>query len=165
MSKHRSFACGLGALLIAGLLVAPSARSELTAWDQADLTRLAEQLQTATDELYDTFIKQPTRGLGSMQSQAYYRLKQMVRLLRIEARELAASLKAGEGREQTLPVYENLMQLTRSARDEAARVFVARDVGDRAAVVRGVLNRLGPYYDPDFPALGPHPNIEPGATP
>ena len=58
----------------------------------------------------------------------------------------------------------NLMQLARSARDEAARVFVAHDVGDRAGAVRRVLNQLGPYYDPDFPTLAPHPNIEPGAT-
>ncbi len=154
----------LGSLAIAGLLFAPSARGELAAWDQPQVTALAKELATATDSLYDTFLKQPPPTLGSMQTHAYHRLKQFVRLLRVEARELAASLEKGEGREQTLPIYENLMQLARSARDEAGRVFVAHDVGDRAAVVRGVLNRLGPYYDPDFPTLAPHPNIEPGAT-
>jgi hypothetical protein len=41
---------------------------------------------------------------------------------------------------------------------------LAQDVSERAAAVRGVLNRLGPYYDPDFPPLAPHPNIEPGAA-
>jgi hypothetical protein len=158
------FARLLGSLAIAGLVIAPSARGELAAWDQAEVTRLAQELGTATDSLYDTVVKQPTPGLGSMQSQAYHRLKQMVRLLRIEARELAASLEKGEGRDQTLPIYENLMQLTRSARDDAGKVFVAHDVGDRASVVRGVLNRLGPYYDADFPTLAPHPNIEPGAA-
>jgi hypothetical protein len=163
MSNH-SLARLLGSLAIAGLLFAPSARGELAAWDQAEVTRLAQELGTATDSLYDTFVKQPTPGLGSMQGQAYYRLKQMVRLLRIEAREFATSLEKGEAREQTLPIYENLMQLARSARDEASKVFVAHDVGERAAAVRGVLNRLGPYYDPDFPTLAPHPNIEPGAT-
>jgi hypothetical protein len=162
--SNRSFARLLGSLAIAGILFAPSARGELTAWDRAEVTRLAQALETATNSLYDTFVKQPTPGLGSMQMQAYYRLKQMVRLLRIEARELANALEKGEGREQTVPTYENLMQLTRSARDEAAKVFVGHEVGDRAAAVRGVLNRLGPYYDPDFPTLAPHPNIEPDAT-
>jgi hypothetical protein len=163
MSSHHLVRL-LGSLAIAALLCAPPARGELAAWDQAQVTRLAQELRTATDSLYDTFVKQPTPGLGSMQSQAYYRLKQMVRLLRIEARELANSLEKGEGHEQTLPTYENLMQLTRSARDDAAKVFVAQDVGERAAAVRGILNRLGPYYDPDFPILAPHPNIEPGAA-
>ena len=153
----------LGSLAIAGLLFAPSARGELSAWDQAQVTALAKELATATDSLYDTFIKQPTPTLGSMQTEAYYKLKQLVRLLRAEARHFASSLENGEGREQTLPIYENLMQLTHSARDEAGKVFVAHDVGDRAGAVRGVLNRLGPYYDPDFPTLAPHPNIEPGA--
>jgi hypothetical protein len=154
----------LASLVIAAFLFAPAARAELAAWDQAQVTGLAKELTTATDALYDTFIKQPSPNLGSMQMHAYYRLKQMVRLLRIEARELAQSLAKDEGREQTLPIYENLMQLARSARDDARRVFVSHDVGERAAAVRGVLNQLGPYYDPDFPTLAPDPNVEPGAT-
>ena len=99
-----------------------------------------------------------------MQSHADYRLKQWVRLLQLEARHLAESVEQGEGREQTLAIYDNLMQLARSARDDAGKAFVAHDVGDRASAVRGVLNRLGPFYDPDFQTLAPHPNIEPGAT-
>jgi len=146
------------------LLAAPGSRAELAAWEQAKVSALGRDLATATDALYDTFIKQPTPGLGSMQSHAYYRLKQLVRLLRIEARELAKSVEKGEGREQTLSIYENLMQLTRSARGEASKVLVLQETGERAAAVRGVLNQLGPYYDPDFPTLAPHPNIEPGTT-
>ncbi|HVP29295.1 MAG TPA: hypothetical protein VMW35_09055 [Myxococcota bacterium] len=163
MSSHH-LARLLGSLALAGLLFAPSARGELAAWDQAQVTALARELATSSDSLYDAFFKQPPPSLGSMQARAYYQLKQFVRLLRSEARHFASSLENGEGREETLPIYENLMQLARSARDDAAKVFVAHDVGDRAAVVRGVLNRLGPYYDPDFPMLAPHPNIEPGAT-
>jgi hypothetical protein len=146
------------------LLWAPHTRAELTVWDQAQVMEVAKELVTATEALYETFIRQPPPNVASMQAHAYYELKQFVRLLRIEARHLARSLENGEGREPTLPVYRNLMQLARSARDDAGRVFVARDVGERAAAVRGVLNKLGPYYDPDFPLLAPHPNIEPGAS-
>jgi hypothetical protein len=56
------------------------------------------------------------------------------------------------------------MQLVRIARDDAAKTFNTQDVGKRAAAVRGVLNQLGPYYDPDFQALAPHPNIEPSSN-
>ena len=163
MSNH-SLARAFASLAIVGSLFAPSARAELATWDQAQVTALAKELKTATDALYDTFRKQPSPQLSSLQSRAYYRLKQIVRLLRIEAGHLATSLEKGEGREETLPIYENLMQLTRSARDDAGKVFVGHDVGDRAGAVRGVLNRLGPYYDPDFPTITPHPSIEPGAT-
>jgi hypothetical protein len=145
------------------LVSAQHARAELATWDQARVTEAATELVTATEALYETFRQQPPPNLASMQANAYHELKQFVRLLRVEARQLAQSLEDGEGREQTLPIYQNLMQLARSARDHAARVFVARDVGERAAGVRTVLNQLGPYYDPDFPPLAPHPNIEPGA--
>jgi hypothetical protein len=146
------------------VLSAPPSRADLTAWDQVEVTAIAKELETATHALHDTFVKKPAATVGSTQSQAYYRLKQEVRLLRVEARQLVASLEKGEGREQTLPLYDHLMQLVRIARDDAAKTFNTQDVGERAAAVRGVLNRLGPYYDPDFQALAPHPNIEPSSN-
>jgi hypothetical protein len=145
------------------LLSAPNARAELAAWDQAKVAALGKELVQATDALYETFRKQPPPSVGSMQGDSYQRLKQFVRMLRAVSQEFTGSLEKGEGRQETLTIYDNLMQLARSARDEAARVFVAHDVSERAAAVRQVLNRLGPYYDPDFPPLVPHPNIEPGA--
>ena len=163
MSNHH-LARLLGSLAIAGLFFAPSARGELAAWDQARVTALGKELVQASNALYETFRKQPPASVGSMQSASYHRLKQFVRMLHVVSQEFAGSLEKGEGREQTLTIYDNLMQLARSARDEAARVFVAHDVGDRAGAVRRVLNQLGPYYDPDFPTLAPHPNIEPGAA-
>jgi hypothetical protein len=146
------------------LFSAPDARADLAAWDQANVTALGKELVQATNALYETFRKQPPPSLGSMQSDSYHRLKQFVRMLQAVSREFAASLEKGEGRDETRTIYDNLMQLARSARDEAARVFVAQDVSKQAAAVRQVLNRLGPYYDPDFPPLAPHPNIEPGAA-
>jgi hypothetical protein len=146
------------------LLSAPNARADLAAWDQTKVAASGKELVQATNALYETFRKQPPPSAGSMQGDSYHRLKQFVRMLRAVSQEFAGSLEKGEGREETLTIYDNLMQLARSARDEAARVFVAHDVSERAAAVRQVLNRLGPYYDPDFPPLAPHPNIEPGAA-
>lgn len=146
------------------VLSAPRGSAELAAWDQAKVAGFAKELETATDALYQTFLEQPPPNLGSMQSESYYRLKQLVRMLHLHVDVFAKSLEEGEGRDQTVWMYETLMSLARSARSEAGRVFVAKDVGERAAAVRGVLNRLGPYYDPDFQTLAPHPNIEPGAT-
>lgn len=151
-------------LVMTLLLTAPSARAELAAWDQPKVTALGNELVQATDALYDTFRKQPPPTVGSMQASSYHRLKQFVRMLHVVSRELARSLEQGEGREETLTLYENLMQLARSARDEAGRVFIVQDVSQRAAAVRQVLNQLGPFYDPDFPPLAPHRNIEPGAA-
>jgi hypothetical protein len=163
MSNHRAVRV-LRSLVVVVLLLAPSARAELAAWDQAAVAQLAKDLVTATDALRETFLKQPPPGLGSMQSQAYLRLKQWIRMLDVQARALAESTGKSEGREETLAMYDNVMQLARSARDDAGKAFVSKDVSERAAAVRAALNRLGPYYDPDFQTLPPSRNIEPGAT-
>jgi hypothetical protein len=153
-------------LALAVLLLASSARGELAAWDQARVTAVAKELTTATDALYETFLQQPSPpNLGSLESESYHQLKYRVRMLRGEARMLVTLLEGGDGRDQTLLIYEILISHTRSARYEALEVFVAKDVGERAAAVRGVLNQLGPYYDPDFTMLAPDPSIEPGSTP
>jgi hypothetical protein len=161
-TRHVVHAICLLAMIL--LLPAANARAELAAWDQAQVAALGKELVKASNALYETFRKQPPPSMGSMQSSSYHRLKQFVRMLNVVSNEFAYALEKGEGREQTLTIYDNLMQLARSARDEAARVFVAHDVGDRAGAVRRVLNQLGPYYDPDFPTLAPHPNIEPGSV-
>jgi hypothetical protein len=152
-------------LMLAALFLAPSARGDLAAWDQAKVIGFAKDLARATDALHETFMQQPPPpNPGSTQSESYYRLKHRVWMLRMEARVLLKSLEEGNAREQTELTYEMLMSHARSARYEASIVFVAKDVGERAAAVRGALNQLGPYYDPDFRTLAPDPSIEPGAT-
>jgi hypothetical protein len=154
----------LCAVALAVSLLAPSARGEVAAWDRARVTEIARDLARATDALQVAFTQQPPPSQGSSQRVPYYQLENRVRMLRGEARVLLKSLEEGDGREQTAWIYEILISHARSARYEAPRVFVAKDVGERAAVVRHLLNQLGPYYDPDFATLAPDPNIEPSAT-
>jgi hypothetical protein len=150
---RRLLATLFGCALLGGL--SATARAELTAWDQAKVTALAKQLEVSSKTLYDTFYKQPPPNIGSGHSQDYRRLKQEVRRIKSEARELASALDKGDGREDTLPIYESLMEIVRSARDNARRVFTTQDVQARAGDVRQILNQLAPYYDPDAVPLQP----------
>jgi hypothetical protein len=145
----------LASLLLALAMPFSAARAELAPWDAAQVGAIAKQLATASDALYDAVYKQPPPMTGSGQRNDYYRLKQRVRHLQAEARELAASVGKGSSQEETLPIYEDMMEVVRDARDYARRVFTTSDVTEKAAVVRGLLNQLGPYYDPDFHALQP----------
>lgn len=145
----------LASLLVFGLaasLAAP-ARAELAAWDQAKVTALAKQLDVASKDLYDTFYKQPKVGAG--QQREYFRLKQDIRHIRNDARGLARALEGGAGREETLPAYEDLMQTVRRAQDNAARVFTTKDLQDKAAATRALLNQISRYYDADAKPLEP----------
>ena len=142
--------------LVLGLLFsAAGARAELAAWDEAKVGGIAKQLVAATQDLYDTFYKQLPPGTGSGQRRDFYRLKQVIRHLKTEARELSSSLEKGEGQEETLPVYEDLMQVVREARELGARIFATEDLKQKASAARGLVNQLGPYYDPYFQTLQP----------
>jgi hypothetical protein len=132
-----------------------AARAELAPWDQAKVAALAKELETKAKALYDAFYKQPVPGLASGNLQDYERLKQETRRLRSEASELSRGLAKGEGRDQTLPIYEQLMVQVRNASEIARRVFVTQDVQQRASEARQVLNQLSPYYDPDAQPLQP----------
>jgi hypothetical protein len=138
------------------LSLAPaSAGAELAPWDQGKVTGIANQLESAAQDLYDTFYKQPVPTVGSGQARSYQRLKQKIRGIRTQARQLAGDLEKGEGLEATLPAYEDVMQMVHSARDDARKVFTTKDVEEKATVVREQLNQLGPYYDPNYEALKP----------
>lgn len=146
----------LAAALILGVaLASPSARAELATWDQAKVTELSKQLAEAAKALQDTFYKQPVPTAGSGQNRDFYRLKQLVRRIRQEADALMGDLEKGGGMDETHPAYAELMITVRDAREAAGRVFATQDIKDRASAVRGVLNQIAPYYDPDAVPLQP----------
>jgi hypothetical protein len=141
------FVC-LAAVFI--LALAANARAEVTPWDQAKVTALAQQLEIATNELNETFRRQPVNP-GSMQSRAFYRLRHEIRNLRRESRSLARSLQNGAGHDETLPSFTSMMQTVAAARDEAPRVFSSADVAQRADATLEILKQISPYYDTTSP--------------
>jgi len=152
MSKHSTVGL-LGAAALA--LAVPQAWAGLAAWDQAKVTALSKQLADAAGTLNETFYRQPVPTAGSVQTRGYARLKEAVAKIQREAKSLNGKLENGADRQSTLNSYQDLMQTVNTAREEAKGVFATSDVGEKATLVRGVLNQLGPYYDPDFKELHP----------
>lgn len=136
-------------LVLAVIVWLPSGSfAELAQWDQERVTALGAELSEACRALYDTFLKEPEKTKGSGQSKDYYRLRQLVRRIKIEAKHLSSALAKGEGYDQTLPIYENLMTMVRDARAIAKRTFTSNYVLDKAAATGDLLRRIAPYYDP-----------------
>ena len=136
-------------LVLAFAVWVPSASfAELAEWDQERVTALGTELATACDALYETFSKEPVSTIGSGQSKDYHRLRQVVRRIKREAKHLSSALSNGEGYDQTLPIYENLMVMVRDAREVAKRTFTSNFVTEKAAAAGDVLRRIAPYYDP-----------------
>jgi len=136
-------------LALAFAVWVPSASfAELAEWDQERVTTLAAVLAPACDALYDTFSKEPVATVGSGQMKDYHRLRQVVRRIKREAKHLSSALAAGEGYDETLPIYENLMVMVRDARGVAKRTFTSNFVQEKAAAAGDLLRRIAPYYDP-----------------
>lgn len=140
-------------IAVATLAFAASARAEVTPWDQAKVTELAQKLETAANDLNETLRRQPTPSVGSMQSRAFFRLRHSVRALRRESRSLARALQNGAGHDETLPAFTSMMQTVAAARDEAPRVFSSQELVQRADAAREILNQISPFYDATFPQL------------
>ncbi len=140
----------ISGLLLASVIVAPgpaSAADQLE-WDQAKVTAIAQELPKAADDLRNALRNEPGTLSGSAGGRrSFHRFTDTVRRIDREARQLAASLKAGKGHDETLPIMENLAVLVRDGRDQARNLFRTDSLTNRIAAGRAVLDRLTPYYD------------------
>ncbi|MDH3212025.1 MAG: hypothetical protein OEM05_06030 [Myxococcales bacterium] len=140
----------IAALLLAGALAAPEtagATAQL-AWDQAQVTAIAQELPKAAENLRSALRNEPGPTTGSVGGRrSFQRFTDIVRRFDREAKHLAASLESGQGHDETLPVFENLALLVRDGREQARRIFLTDSLSSRIAAGRAILDRLAPYYD------------------
>lgn len=133
--------------LVASVAVGQDTGRGLAKWDQQRVTKLAEGLSKAVDELNDEFYNQPPSTIGSGQSHSFLRLKQDIRRVRSEARHLKSALADGKGHDETLPIFEHLMVIVRDAREEVQKQFTSSQLLGKATAAGDALRQVEPYYD------------------
>jgi hypothetical protein len=155
MQLFRSASIGAVLAAIVALGAARASAEAQTPWDQAKVGAIAKELVEAVEAVYDALREEPSSSVASGQARSFYSLTQNVRRIRTESRELTRALEGGQGHDETLPIYRQMLLLVRDAREEARRTFLTSPVSDRITAARGVLDRLAPYYDaePPPPAL------------
>jgi hypothetical protein len=126
--------------------LAPSHALAQQAWDQQKVTQIARELVQAVSDMRDEFRKEPSATIGSMHSQARYRLKDELRLLESEAKELLGQLESGQGRDATQPIYDRIGSLARDAREDARKQLTAAPMQARVDHAEEVWAELTPYY-------------------
>jgi len=132
-------------LLVLGFAASPSRAAE---WDQEKVTKIAEQIADAANQVYRSVVRTATgANVGSGQSRNYLRLKDTVRIARNESRHLATALQDGRGAPQTFHVWQRLMSVVRDARDLARRMFLEKPTQEKMAEASRLLNELEPYYE------------------
>jgi hypothetical protein len=132
------------AAAFASVIGAGGARAELAAWDQARVTKYAEELVTATDELRQALDSVGIQNIAN--ANEMYQVQDTVKLLHTASTGLAAALKNGKGRDETLPRYKRVEVLRRDAEEEGQRADIPENVFDKVFSVGSALLKLRPYY-------------------
>jgi hypothetical protein len=155
MSAPRSLfsALALGAAL--ALATTPGAAEPIAKWDQARITKYAEELASATDQLENALRGEPA-VVNLAQRRAHYEAREDVRLLNNSAKHLVAELKAGKGLDETRGVYRRIASLRRDAEENGRRAVIPEATMDKVFKVGSALFKLAPYYAEggDAPAPG-----------
>jgi len=136
----RSAAIAIGALVVAASL----AHAELAKWNQERVTKYAEELKATSADLVQALS---TVNVASVTAKdQFYQARETVRMMDHSADGLAASLKAGEGFDATLPAFLRIQALRREAEQQARSAELPNAVLDKVFPVGTALFKLRPYY-------------------
>lgn len=132
------------ALAVTLASTAAPASAELATWDQERVTKYAEELTKASNELEISMKKIGIQNIAN--ANAVYKVQDTVDLLHTAARGLQGALRAGKGREETMPRFRRIETLRRDAVVEGRRADIPEQVFEKVFDVGGALQRLRPYY-------------------
>jgi hypothetical protein len=156
MRSVRTLAISLVAL-ISLVGIARAEETQLT-WEQEKVAKVAAEFVAAVDQLHNE-ARVESYAEDSLQSADMWLVVEDLKSLKRYSGQLARRLEAGEGREDTLRLFERLQMLVRSTRQhkQSAPILEGEAAQAQIAKARAILNQLNGYYGvgeaaPDAPA-------------
>ena len=142
------------AVALAGGTVLAQSTAELKAWDQAEVTLLAGQLDKAVTSLRRATINDPTLRDGLLVNRrSTQELRDALKALETACRQLARKLEAGEDRSGTISVARRIGMLLRDTQTVGRRVMVNKSQWEAIDPAVDLINRLSRYYSNESPLL------------
>ncbi|MEB2344230.1 MAG: hypothetical protein OZ948_05775 [Deltaproteobacteria bacterium] len=114
-------------------------------WDQARVTKLAQDLTAAVKQAREAVRKSPMSH-NIAQRTTYYELLETMRLVANTAQHLEEMLEAGEDAERTRPVFERVSSLRFEAEEIGRRALIEAPVIDALVKAGAIHNQMTPYY-------------------
>jgi len=140
-----AFVFALALLLAAGARAQAKPQGEPVRWDQARMTKYAQQLAEAVHDAREQVRKSPL-SQNIAQRQTQYDLKEDLRLLANTTAHLASELKQGKGPEETLATFERIASLRLQAEEHGRRALIEQSVLDALVRAGAIHNQMKPYY-------------------
>ncbi|MDJ0848199.1 MAG: hypothetical protein QNK04_07475 [Myxococcota bacterium] len=141
-----------GALVLAALLASPASfaqrepqKIEPKAWDQAEVTAAAARLVPAVQALHEDVIAR-SGEVNTWGRDRYWTFRNDLRVLQHQSHTLQASLEAGQGMDETKPIWFRIRKLVREARDALTKGAVPVDLEPKLERARKEVLLLAAYY-------------------
>jgi len=149
----RSFVAGLvasAAVGVAALGLAASARAEDPAgepvkWDQARVTQYSVELNQAIEEAVHQLRKSPLQTQPG-QRQAWYDMREDLRLLENTSDHLQKQLQAGAGADETRATFDRIESLRHQAEEHGRKLATEEPVMAGLVNAGAIHNQMRPYY-------------------
>ncbi len=149
---NRPRRAGIAVVAISALTLAASAafaqpvpEGEPVRWDQARVTKIAQELAVAVHDAREAVRMSPLdQNVG--QRTTFYELQEDIRLAENSARHLAGELESGKDAAQTRATFDRIGSLRLSAEENGRRVLIEAPVMDALFKAGELHNRLKPYY-------------------
>lgn len=130
---------------VMALLVGAHASAQTEAWNQEKVTALAKELESSVSGLRDAVRRSPLRE-NPQQKTRIFRIADQLRLIESESASLHARLARGEGMDETLPSFQRIQRLRRSAQSLANRTDVSAQTQPKLDRANQVLGQMAPFY-------------------
>ncbi len=114
-------------------------------WDQARVTQLAKDLNTAVDEAVQAVRKSPMQQQIA-QRQSWYDMRESLRLLENTTGHLQSELQKGASQEETLSTFNRIETLRRDAEETGRKSMLPATVMDALVKAGALHNQMRPYY-------------------
>lgn len=147
MVRGWAFAFASLALLVVGAAQAKEEGvvGEPVKWDQARITKYAEQLNGAVDKAAQALRDSPTH-IQPNQVNTWYDLKEDMRLIQNSTEHLQAELKGGANADETRATFDRIGSLRLDAEEHGRKAAIPEPVMDALVDAGAVHNLMKPYY-------------------
>lgn len=114
-------------------------------WDQARVTQYSVQLNEAIEEAVHQLRKSPIQTLPA-QRQAWYDMREDLRLLENTSDHLQKQLQAGDGADETRATFDRIESLRHQAEEHGRKLATEEPVMEGLVNAGAIHNQMRPYY-------------------
>ena len=147
----------LSALTIIGILTLAGTAPALDVegWDQERITEVAAQFELAVDKLYKSARLETWEPM--QRKNVIYLIVQDLKTLKRHSTRLAAQLRDGQGRDETILLFERIERVVRDIRAKRGMAPILQGKQSEIDATRGKLEELAAFYGKTLPPVAAPP--------